>query len=94
MILLSYLFISKPTFSDEPNYASDRILVKFAAQQGIKSLRSIEKEALVESVCGGSIEHEYGIVNGLTLVKLPEGQTVQNSIESLKLTDGILYAEP
>jgi subtilisin family serine protease len=81
-------------FSEEPNYALDRVLVQFTRQKESECLLSEAKVALVKSICGGTIEHEYGIVPGLTLVKLPKGQAVEDSLESLNTADGILYAEP
>jgi hypothetical protein len=93
-VILTLLFMASPVFSDEPNYAPDRILVQFAPQQEGGPLRSLEKTVLAQSVCDGTIEHEYELVPGLTLVKLPEGQTVENAIESFNEAEGVLYAEP
>jgi subtilisin family serine protease len=94
LMTISCLSISNLAFSGEPNYSPDRILVQFAPDSVGEFLGSVEKEELVESVCGGIIEHEYEIVPGLTLVKLPKGQTVEDSLESLNTADRILYAEP
>jgi subtilisin family serine protease len=83
-----------PVFSDEPNYAPDRILVQFKQKQDGELFQSLEKQSLAQSVCEATIEQEYELVPGLTLVKLPDGQSVEDAIDAFNSTEDVLYAEP
>ena len=46
------------------------------------------------SLGGGAIKRRFKIVPGLSVVKLPVGMTVEQALEKLNKTDGVLYAEP
>jgi subtilisin family serine protease len=97
-ILIFCLIISFPAFSDEPNglpnYVPGELLVRFDSQQDGEYLRGQSKEALVSSICGGTIQSESEFVPGLTLVEIPEGLTVEEAIAQFENTPGVLYAQP
>jgi hypothetical protein len=62
LVLSFCLIISLPAFCDEPNYAPGEVLVRFAPQEDGEYFRGAGKEALVESICGGTIEDESDFV--------------------------------
>ena len=52
------------------------------------------KLAILNSSGGGNIKRNYKLVPGLTLVKLPQGLTVKQALQTYNKTKGIIYAEP
>jgi hypothetical protein len=53
-----------------------------------------KKNQILNAVGGASIEKEFQIVPGLSVVRLPAGMTVEEALKVFNKTDGILYAEP
>ena len=76
-------------------YKEGELLVRFAPKENKHQRTKSEKEAILSSINGGTIKHSHDrIVPGLSLVKLPQGQTVDKNLSKFKKTAGILYAEP
>jgi subtilisin family serine protease len=76
-------------------YASDRLLVRFAPAANLTAPAAATKNAILVALGGGTIQRNYDLVPGLTLVKLPAGQTV-NEAMLIKFNSraDILYASP
>jgi parallel beta-helix repeat protein len=80
-------------------YKEGELLVRFAPKAKGKMRSKIEKTAVLDSISleGGTIEHEFKIVPGLSVVKLPPGVSVEKALEKFnkaKEKGEILYAEP
>ncbi|MBN2514057.1 MAG: S8 family serine peptidase, partial [Sedimentisphaerales bacterium] len=71
-----------------------RILVRFNHSIAAAANSSALKQSLLTSTCGGTIVREFSSVPGLSLVKLPDGVSVQNAIDQLRHTENVLYAQP
>jgi len=76
------------------DYVPGEILVRFAPKaDGIQKTLE-EKNRILSTIGEACTKHSYKLVPGLSLVKLPSGQTVEESLEKLKNKEGILYAHP
>ncbi len=78
----------------DANYAEGQLLVRFAPKsKGVQ--RSItEKNQIISSLGGGTLERNYKIVPGLSLVKLPPNVNVAEALIIYNNTEGILHAQP
>jgi subtilisin family serine protease len=78
-------------------YKSDQILVKFSDTRpdmpDIK-ISSDDKTQILGSVDVGSVHEEFDLVPGLSIVKLHHGQSVEDAIQKLNATKGVIYAQP
>jgi len=70
------------------------LLVRFAPRPDGKQTSSAEKKQILTSLGGAALKHSFKIVPGLTLVKLPAGQKVQDALKTFNNINGILYAGP
>ena len=75
-------------------YEPGELLVRFAPKADGAQRTSVERNEILTEINGGTVQHSYKLVPGLTLVKLPENVTVANSLVLFKNTDGISYAHP
>ncbi|MGB2809250.1 MAG: S8 family serine peptidase [Sedimentisphaerales bacterium] len=75
-------------------YEPGELLVRFAPKLDGTKRTLGECNAILTAINGGSVEHSYKLVPGLTRVKLPANITVENSLVVFKNTTGILYAHP
>ena len=78
----------------ELGYAPGELLVRFAPKNRGIQLNTVEKNMILSSLRGSTVKHNFTIVPGLSLVKLPENQTVKEVLQTYNSTNGILYAEP
>ena len=75
-------------------HKSDQIIVRFRPRGlGVQQSRA-EKNKIISSLGGGEIKREFRIVPGLSVVKLPPGQTVEKALSSFNSHSDVLYAEP
>ena len=75
-------------------YVAGELLVRFAPKaSGIQRTKSERNEILLP-LGSTAIEHNFKIVPGLSLVKLPDGQTVEQALKIYNKTNGILHAQP
>jgi subtilisin family serine protease len=82
------------TIAGNASYQPGRLIVRFA-QSSSGQLYTLErKNQILSSLGGASIEKEFRIVPGLSVVQLPAGVTVEEALPVFNNTDGILYAEP
>ena len=75
-------------------YAPGELLVRFVPKSRGIQLNTKEKNMILSYLGGATIEHNFKIVPGLSLVKLPEDQKVEDVLQSYNLASEILYAEP
>lgn len=80
--------------ASELGYKEDELLVRFAPKATGMQRSTKEKDDILSTLGLGTIKREYRIVPGLSLVKLPSGQKVQDALKTFSRTNGILYAEP
>ena len=80
--------------ADKASYKPGELIVRFAAAADGKLRSTRENNQILNALCGGAIIHNFKIVPGLSVVKLPVGMTVEQALEKLNKTDGVLYAEP
>jgi len=75
-------------------YKEGELIVRF--KPGIKGIeRSIaERNEILSSLNAGTVEHAAKLVDGLSLVRLPSGVTVEAGLARLKAAGDILYVEP
>lgn len=84
---------SVPVQRGEPGkieYVGDELLVRF------KSSVSVQSEAVrnAHGAVGAKVLNSFPNVNGLQLVKLPQGVTVEQAIASYQKNTNVLFAEP
>jgi hypothetical protein len=70
-----------------------RILVRFKQQLQIAS-DSLAKKSQIADVLGGTIQKDFTLVPGLSVIELPEGTTVQDALVTYNASEDILYAQP
>lgn len=75
-------------------YKPGELLVRFAPKAGGEQRSAEEKNQILSYLGGAALKRSYKLVPGLSLVKLPPGQTVKDALKTFNNTDGILYAEP
>jgi len=83
-----------PVQPSNQDYSQTTILVRFSAKsRGLQRNRN-EKSQFMHSVLGARVKKNYRRVPGLSLVELPKGLSVENSLKMLEKKAEILYAEP
>jgi subtilisin family serine protease len=78
----------------DAEYATGELLIRFSPKTSGEQLSTAEKKQILSSFCEATIKRNYTIVPGLSLVKLPIGTTVKDSLTVYNNASGILYAEP
>jgi hypothetical protein len=76
------------------SYQPGRLIVRFAQGWGGQMVTMERKNQILNALGGASIEKEFRIVPGLSVVQLPAGMTVEEALKVFNKTDGVLYAEP
>jgi subtilisin family serine protease len=79
-------------YAEQPEYKQGVVLVRFANDPNKTVKNSILNSVLGSS--GSPVKSEYKLVQGLTLVSLPAGVSVENALASLKQSSSIMYAGP
>jgi subtilisin family serine protease len=80
--------------SNDLPYKEGELLVRFAPKtHGIQRTKQ-EKDQFLSSLNAGEVKRSYNRVQGLTLVKLPEGHKVVDALSKFKGKSEILYVEP
>src|SRR3972149_3723216 len=92
--IIYLVFFVTDGIADESAYKEDHLLVRFAPKDEGEELSTLQKSEMISTLSLGTVKKEYKIVPGLCLVKLSEGKSVQNALETLEGIPGILYAEP
>ena len=85
------------TVTADVPYAAGQLLVRFAPINDANKPNLAQEEAILAGLTeayGASIERDYEIVPGLSLVTLPEGVTVEEALLEFNNTEGVLYAQP
>jgi subtilisin family serine protease len=78
----------------DASYKPGELLVRFAPKAARTQRSTAEKHEILSVLGGGIIKRDYRIVPGLSVVKLPDGMTVQDALKTFNKANGILYAEP
>ncbi|MHC4159855.1 MAG: S8 family serine peptidase, partial [Planctomycetota bacterium] len=92
VIILAGVLI--PVKAGDLPYKEGELIVRFAPKAD-KGLRSIsERNQILTSVNAGTVKTSFKLVSGLSVVKLPAGLTVADTLPRLKGKNEILYVEP
>jgi len=75
-------------------YKEGELLIRFAPKADGIQRTTDERNQILSSFNAGTIKHTVRLVPGLSLVKLPEGVTVEVALSKLKASGDILYVEP
>ncbi len=94
LTIVSLTIYSSFVFASDLPYKPGELLVRFAATGNGKQRSMQEKNQVLASLGGGTIKHNFVLVSGASVVKLPTGRTVEDALKTFNRTDGILYAEP
>ncbi len=92
--ILYLTFYSSIATASDLLYVPGELLVQFAPKPNGEQRSLIEKNQILSSLGAATVKRNYKIVPGLTLVKLPSGQSVEDTLETFNRTDGILLAAP
>ncbi len=76
------------------SYEPGQLLVRFVPKAEGKSPSIAEKNQILSSLGDPVLKRNYDLVPGLTLIKLPANQTVEQALKTFNQTSGIMYAEP
>lgn len=71
------------------DFVPGELLVRFAG-----GVTASARASLLSSLGGGTVQREYHIVPGLTLIRLPAGADVENSLDAFNRASGVVYAAP
>jgi len=82
------------TVATDANYVEGQLLVRFAPKPGGIQRNMTERNQILTSLGGGSLERNYKIIPGLSLVKLPQNINVEDALIIYNNTDGVLHAQP
>jgi hypothetical protein len=95
IIIIGLLAISN-CFADSNDlpYKEGELLVKFAPKANGKQKTANERNQILSSINAGEVKRSYKMVSGLTVVKLPEGHKVKDTLPKFKGKSEILYVEP
>ena len=80
--------------SRELGYKPRELIVRFAPKAGGKDRTRAERNLVLAKMDGGTVKRSYKLVPGLTLVKLPTGATVANTLTKFRNNKDVLYAHP
>ena len=78
----------------ELSYVPGELLVRFAPTKTGMQLDTSGKNVILSSLGGATIKHNFRILPGLSLIKLPENLKVEDVLSFYHANEGILYAEP
>lgn len=91
---LILLFLGSYAAATSGDYEQGEVLVRFVTIDG-QPLSLSQKTLVLTSVLPGStVIKSYGLVSGLSLIKLPEGISVLISVEKISASPAVLYAQP
>jgi len=95
IVLVCSLYCKQITYADSPdkNYAPDQLIVRFRTKDNREHINTQEKNQILSSLGGASVKHNFKLVPGLTLVKLPANLAVEEALAIFKNTNEILYGE-
>ena len=91
---ISFFYLVNISFAISAEYVPDQIIVRFASKSDGSQKTKSEKDQFLASVNAGEVKHAFKRVPGLTVVKLPNGLSVEAALSKLKNKSEILYAEP
>ena len=96
IVFILYFQVDKVGAQEKPelDYVPGELLVRFAPKDQERQINSAEKNNILSSLGGATIKHNYRIVSGLSLIKLPQNQKVEDVLSAFNADEGILYAEP
>lgn len=75
-------------------YKEGELIVRFAPKANGLQRTLQERNATLSLFNGGTVKYSFNLVPGLTLVQLPNGSNVKDSITLFTNRTDILYAEP
>jgi subtilisin family serine protease len=79
---------------NQPKYVEGELLVRFAKKLDGQIPTKLERRAVLTALGGAQETGSYWLVPGLTVVKLPDGVTVQQALTRFNAKGEILYAQP
>ncbi|MBN2456930.1 MAG: S8 family serine peptidase [Sedimentisphaerales bacterium] len=100
---LILLLLASFVLADVSAYKEGELIVRFdetgdSGFYGLKQAKPLEKAAMRNSILtaagGGSVRHTFARIEGLSVVELPKGVSVEQALASYKQTPGVLYAQP
>ncbi len=94
VITSSFLFISSAGSAIEPNYVPSEVLVRFKLKDNGEQRSAGEKAEILSSLGGGSIVRSYKLVPELSLVKLPQGISVESALATFGTSSDIIHIQP
>jgi subtilisin family serine protease len=78
----------------EVRYVPGEVLVRFAPKANGVQRTTAEKNQVLSSLGGGTVEYEFWLVPGGSLVKLPPQMSVETAVQVFNKAEGIIYAHP
>jgi len=88
------MLIISTGLAQDLNYKPGELIVRFAQKVTGEQLTKYEKQTILTSLDAGTVKHSIMLVPGMSLVKLPEGVTVEDALFKLKASGDMLYVEP
>ncbi|MFA6187228.1 MAG: S8 family serine peptidase, partial [Phycisphaerae bacterium] len=92
--ILCFAFFSNCFAASDLPYKEGELIVKFAPKTNGKQKTAQEHNKILSSLNAGTVKKSLKLVPGLTLVKLPQGHKVADSLSKFKGKSEILYVEP
>lgn len=80
--------------AENARYRSGHLLVRFATKTDGRGIKLSEKKRILNTLGGATIRRNYKKTDGLTLIKLTPGQTLEDALKIYNAREDVLYAEP
>ena len=80
--------------AENAKYRAGHLLVRFTTRPDGKKRNIHDKKKILDILGGAKIKYNFNDEPGLTLVKLPPGQSIEEALKIYNAREDVLYAEP
>jgi hypothetical protein len=88
------LFATSPLFGSEVDYVPGEVLVRFKPKDNGALCNTEEKNEILSSLGVGTVTQNFKLVPGLSLIKLPQGTSVESALTIFSTSPNIIHVQP
>ncbi len=89
-----FAFGASQAFSEEPDYVAGEVLVRFKPKENGAQRNTQERNEILASFGGVSVVKNLKLIPGLSLVKLPQGMSVNTALTNFSNAAEIIHVQP
>ncbi|MBN1392692.1 MAG: S8 family serine peptidase, partial [Sedimentisphaerales bacterium] len=93
-LFIFFAFATSIVFGSEADYVPGEVLVRFKPKDNGVLRNTEEKTEILSSLGGGTITRSFKLVPGLSLVKLPEGTSVESALAAFSASAEVAHVQP